>query len=132
MAELMRLYGPQSTGDQRKDEAAIAFVFCSRRSIRFASIDADDFRALVWFSTPVSSTAVVRAGARLAQERIEQITRTSPERFGVLFDSWSSFGSHILGVMAVCPVGDKARYELRALRPLKPVFPATAPENGGE
>jgi len=120
VAALMKEFGLAQGPSARHDEAAVAFMLFSKRSIPFSAIECPLMRLALPFSSVISTKMLVDAGKSIAAKNVARVTAALPNKFGIVFDSWKSFRRNYICVFAVFPQAGNARYELLALRPLIP------------
>jgi hypothetical protein len=120
MAEAAKRFGLTPTGDPRKDQAAIMFVFCARTGTPFSLVDSDDFRCISKTTVNLSSKSVLDAGESLADQVRAAISKDLPDKFAVMFDGWSAQHATFIGMYAVYPAGGHVVYRFLGIRPMLP------------
>lgn len=130
LAEAMRIAEYKPTGNVRKDEAAMLFVFAVRSRVSFRTFEDEFCRAMLRTTLPHSRAAVAAAGKTLMLPIVSAIKEKLPSKFGLVLDSWHGPQEHYLAVFASFASGDESLQLLLGLLPLLPkAIPVRSPAN---
>lgn len=122
LAELMKLYEIEPSGDAGFDESLAVFIFCSKLNISFAAAGSEDFRMISRITKTINPSKISEAGLKNAQLYFAKLAKSLPNDFGILVDGWTSYSRHYLAVLTVHPVANgMVQYHLLGFLDLQPI-----------